>query len=94
MNQNDKYYILIGQDQLATLNKWYKIEILREKFSFIVSKRGNEGIDNSVYENDNKFIFIEHPYKDISSKLIKQGKYHYTMETITNYILNYNLYIH
>lgn len=86
---NDNNYILIGQDQFSSLHKWHKFDMLLEKFTFIIAKRGNikEDIDSDEY------IFIDHNNKEISSSLVKNGDYKYTCEVITNYILNHNLYL-
>lgn len=92
MTPNDKYYILIGQDQLNSLEKWHNYGLLRQKFDFIIAKRNDETI-NDKYLNDSKYIFIDHSYKNISSTLIKVGNYEYTNHIISNYIINNNLYL-
>ena len=89
INPNDDNYILIGQDQFDSLNKWHKFDMLLEKFTFIIAKRGTIDIN----EKNDKFIFIDHDNKDISSTLIKNGDYKYTDEVITNYILNISYYL-
>lgn len=91
-NTNDNYYILIGQDQLMNLDKWYKFDTLINKFSFIIAKRGDIEISDSYLNND-KYIFIDHNYKEVSSTFIKNQKYTYTHTNIAEYIISHNLYL-
>ena len=92
LDNETKAYILIGQDQLANLQYWHDLDLIKEKFDFIVAKRNGREISKE-YLNNSKYIFIDHVYKNISSLLIKKGEYNYTNEVITNYILSHNLYL-
>lgn len=92
LESENKYYILIGEDQLSNLKNWYNYDYLVSKFNFIVARRDNSSV-NYNYNNDNRFIFINHDNKNLSSRLVKQGNYHYTIESIKNYILENNLYL-
>ena len=84
-----KAYILIGEDQIDSLNKWHKIHLIKEKFTFIVARRNT----TKTYVNDETFIYIDHSYKNVSSLLIREGKYDYSSAIIIDYILNHNLYL-
>lgn len=88
LSDDVKAYILIGEDQISSLNKWHKIELIKEKFTFIVAKRNSK--DSIVYDD---FIYIDHDYKNISSLLIRNGQYEHSNAIIVNYILNHNLYL-
>jgi len=88
--KNAQYYILIGDDQINQLTNWYKFNLIYEKFNFIVARRHHS---NNNYLNDSKFIFIDHDFKNISSSDIKKGNYDNTINTISDYILNNNIYL-
>lgn len=92
MEEDAKYYILVGQDQLNYLSKWYKYDLLIEKFTFIVAKRDDIDIDSTYLDNPN-YIFIEHEYKNLSSSMIKKGNYENTTKEISSYISSHNLYL-
>lgn len=92
LKEDCNYYILIGQDQLSSLKNWYNYDYLLKSFSFIVAKRGDIEIDKKYLKNP-KYIFIDHKYKEVSSTIIKKGNYNYTTSSITNYILEHNLYL-
>lgn len=92
IRKNTNYYILVGQDQLNSLKNWYKYGEIVKKFKFIIAKRGNQVISDEDLNNPN-YIFIDHDYKSISSKTIKDQEYSNTYSIITNYIINYNLYL-
>lgn len=92
LDDDNKYYILIGQDQLQSLKKWHDFELLYGKFDFIIAKRNNQIIDD-LYLDSDKYIFIDHSYQEVSSSLIRKGEYQYTTSEIVDYILNHNLYL-
>jgi len=41
-----KIYLVIGADNLKSLDKWYKYEELREEVTFIIAKRDNISVSN------------------------------------------------
>jgi len=87
-NDDNEYYILIGQDQLSNLNKWYKFNLIKNKFKFIIASRGKEVIE----ENPN-YIYLNNKNYDISSSDIKQGNYKNININVKNYIIENNIYL-
>ena len=84
---NTEYYILIGQDQLYNLNKWYKFELIKENFKFIVANRNNELLIKS-----SNYLYLENKNYNISSTAIKDGVYKNIHPEVKRYIIDKNIY--
>ena len=91
IKENYNYYILLGEDQLVDLGSWKDIDLLKNKFKFIVAKRNLDGYNREKYCDN--FIFIDNKYRHISSEVIRKGNYECTLDCIKNYIENNNLYL-
>lgn len=87
-NDGNEYYILIGQDQLDSLNKWYKFDILKNKFKFIIANRGN-----AQFDIKNEYIYLNNKNYNISSKEIKEGKYRNIDPMVKKFIIENNVYL-
>ncbi|PWG67528.1 nicotinic acid mononucleotide adenylyltransferase, partial [Enterobacter mori] len=61
-----KIYFIIGTDQYNQLDKWYKINELKAKITFIIVNR-----DQSTQEVDHDMLAVNIPRIDISSTLIR-----------------------
>lgn len=73
-NIANKLGLLMGDDLVSSLTKWYKFDILKEKVKFIICKRNNESldIDDLNYEIVNNVVF-----EDASSTIrtfVKENK--------------------
>ena len=92
---SDYFYLIIGSDNLLTLDKWKNIsDILKHKI--IVMNRGNNSleIEKMVYKlGKEHFIVInDFPYINISSTVIREGSNKYLNIKVLNYIKNNHLY--
>lgn len=87
----NKYYYLIGSDQLEVLNKWYKIDELSKLVQFVVFIRYGYPINN---ENLRKYNCILLPNKefDISSTEIRSLKKLDCPKKVIDYIVENKLY--
>ncbi|RIN35895.1 nicotinate (nicotinamide) nucleotide adenylyltransferase [Staphylococcus succinus] len=61
-----KIYFVVGTDQYNQLDKWYKINELKAKITFIIVNR-----DQSTQEVDHDMLAVNIPRIDISSTLIR-----------------------
>ena len=66
-NPYDKFYFVIGSDQYDQLDKWYKIDELKQMIIFIVVNR-----EKNIQKVDENMISISIPRMDISSSMIRQ----------------------
>ena len=87
-NDGNEYYILVGQDQLNNLNKWYKADLIKKKFKFIIANRG----EDEIVKNSNYFYLNNKNY-NISSSTIKNGNYTNINPIVKNYIIENNVYL-
>ncbi|MDT4035848.1 nicotinic acid mononucleotide adenylyltransferase, partial [Staphylococcus hominis] len=62
-----KFYFVIGSDQYDQLDKWYKIDELKQMIIFIVVNR-----EKNIQKVDENMISISIPRMDISSSMIRQ----------------------
>lgn len=85
---DNEYYILIGEEQLSNLNKWYKIDLIKSKFKFIIASRTND----SYIKND-KYLYLNNKIYDVSSTKIKQGDYKNLDKKVKEYIIENNIYL-
>ena len=86
-NDGNDYYILVGQDQINNLTKWYRFDVIKEKFKFIIASRSNEAITNSNY------IYLNNKTYNISSSYIKEGHYTNIHPEVKKYIIENNIYL-
>ena len=71
-----KFYLIIGEDNLAAFSRWKNHEMILEHFGLIVYPRPNS--EKSSFINHSKVSMIEAPEVEISAtlirKLIKENK--------------------
>ncbi|MBQ8892061.1 MAG: nicotinate-nicotinamide nucleotide adenylyltransferase [Bacilli bacterium] len=91
----DYLYLIIGSDNLLTLDKWKNIDDIL-KHQIIVMNRGTSSleIEKMVYKlGKEHFIIInDFPYMNISSTMIREGSNKYLNIKVLNYIKNNHLY--
>lgn len=87
-NKNDEYYILIGEDQLLNLNKWHKFSFLKKHFKFIIARR-----ENTEFDINSEYIYLDNKNYNISSSEIKKGKYTNIDKNVKQYIIDNNIYL-
>jgi len=87
-DKDNEYYILIGQDQLDNLNKWYKFELLKSKFKFIISNRTSE-----ICSTNSSYVYLNNKPNNISSSEIKNGTYKNLNPLVKQYIIDNNIYL-
>ncbi|MCD8786340.1 nicotinate (nicotinamide) nucleotide adenylyltransferase [Staphylococcus gallinarum] len=63
-----KLYFVIGTDQYDQLDKWYRIDELKAKITFVIVNRGQ-----STQDVEDGMIAINIPRIDISSTLIREN---------------------
>ncbi|MDC7243839.1 MAG: nicotinate (nicotinamide) nucleotide adenylyltransferase [Sphaerochaetaceae bacterium] len=93
-NIDNKLGLLMGDDLVPSLSKWYKFDILKEKVKFIICRRNNDNLEikNLNYEIVNNVIF-----EDASSTiraLIKENKEISSLVSkgVLNYVESHELY--
>jgi nicotinate-nucleotide adenylyltransferase len=84
----NEYYILIGQDQINNLNKWYQFDLIKKKFKFIIANRSNE----KLITND-EYLHLNNKSYNISSSSIKEGNYKNINVDVKKYIIENNIYV-
>ncbi len=62
-------YIIIGADNLGTIDKWYNFKWLNSQITWVIATRGGYGLDTSKLK-DFKILKVE---ADISSTEIRKG---------------------
>ncbi|MCH9740681.1 MAG: nicotinate (nicotinamide) nucleotide adenylyltransferase [Epsilonproteobacteria bacterium] len=72
-------YLIIGADNLASLNKWYNFEWLNRQITWVIATRAGHEYDTSILRSF-EFLDIE---VDISSTQIRQEQ---SLEEIENHI--------
>ena len=89
--EENKYYYLIGSDQLNLLDKWYEIEKLSSLVQFIVFNREGYPINQ---ENLKKYhcILLNNETIDISSSNIRSLKAINSPKKVLDYIAKNDLY--
>ncbi|MGD1823062.1 MAG: nicotinate (nicotinamide) nucleotide adenylyltransferase [Pleomorphochaeta sp.] len=93
-NIDNKLGLLMGDDLVPSLSKWYKFDILKEKVKFIICRRNKDNLEikNLNYEIVNNVIF-----EDASSTiraLIKENKEISSLVSkgVLNYVESHELY--
>lgn len=87
-DDGNEYYILVGQDQLNNLSKWYKFDLIKEKFKFIIASRNDE----ECFENPD-YLYLNNKSYNISSRAIKDGNYKNIHQDVKQYIIENNVYV-
>jgi len=82
-----QYYYLIGSDQALMLDKWYKIEELKQEVTFIVSARDQDVID------DKDLIVMSNQPLNYSSTSIREYYASSGIKAVDEYIRYYGLYL-
>lgn len=84
LNPGNNYFWIIGDDQLSSLDKWYRIDDLLEMIQFIVVNRND-------IEVDSKFIYVDfnHP---ASSSEVRSGNFNYLTKAVAEKIYQEQLY--
>ncbi len=77
---------IIGDDQMATLDKWYKIEKLLDMVEFIVVNRNDVQVDS-------KFRKIDFKHQ-ASSSAVRAGNFNYLPKAVVEKIYEENMYFH
>lgn len=89
--ENNKYYYLIGADQLDLLDKWYNIDKLSKMVQFVCYKRLNHQI-NEINLKKYNCILLDNELFDISSTMIRNLEKLDTPKVVIDYIIDNNLY--
>lgn len=89
--ENNKYYYLIGSDQLNLLDKWYSIDKLSKLVQFVVYKRLNYEINDDNIKKYN-CIMLNNELFDISSTMIRNFEKIDTPKEVIDYIIDNELY--
>ncbi len=101
-NPENRYFLIIGQDSLAYLEKWYKPEVIVNLSTVLVYCRGDEDISAEMSRIkgffDADIRIINSPRIDISATdirdKIKKGKTvkYFVPEPVLSFIYENNLY--
>lgn len=67
----DTFALIMGGDNLVTLDKWKNYEIILRDYSILVYRR--PGIGTSTFDEHPNVRFFEAPLLDISATYIRQG---------------------
>jgi len=82
LKEYDKVYLIIGADNLKSLNRWHRFEDLKNLVTFIVATRNDIKVDDSFLKLDVK--------EDISSSCLRVNIQEYKLpKIIKNEILQY-----
>ena len=86
-----EYFYLIGSDQLALLDRWYRIDELAEKVHFVVFRRAGYPLDE---ENLNRYgcRLLESEEMDISSTKIRHLTSLDCPKSVLDYIAEREIY--
>lgn len=77
---------IIGDDQMATLDKWYKIDKLLEVIDFVVVNRNDVKVDSTFKKIDFKHL--------ASSSEVRSGNFNYLPKAVVEKIYEENMYFH
>lgn len=96
----DKFYFIIGADNLKTISAWHSAEELVKKYEFIVLMRGNEVPDASEYPPTfhmligNRYIAVEISSTQIRYLIKEKERLEGLVSMpVINYILANGLYL-
>lgn len=89
--KKNKYYYLIGSDQLEVLHKWYNIDKLAKIVTFVVFRRKNYPLNIENMEAFN-CILLESEEYDISSTKIRYLNNLDCPKVVLDYIAKHKLY--
>lgn len=68
---NDSFSLIMGSDNLSTLEQWKNYEILLRDYSFLVYRR--PGSATSLFDDHPHVRFFDAPLLDISATFIREG---------------------
>ncbi len=68
---SDSFFLIMGGDNLVTLDKWKNFDILLRDYSILVYRR--PGIESTAFDNHPNVRFFDAPLLDISATFIRQG---------------------
>jgi nicotinate-nucleotide adenylyltransferase len=66
-----EFSLIMGSDNLATLNKWKNYELLLSNYELWVYCR--RGFDKNPYPDNKRIHFLDFPYLDISATFIRNN---------------------
>lgn len=92
VNDDTKFYFIIGMDQAIYFNKWYKAKELSDLVQIVVFDR--KGYQDINYFDDFNMMHIECDACDASSTMIKLGNFEYLSHSVIEYMFENDLYIH
>lgn len=70
----EKHFCLImGVDNLKSLQKWKNYEVILEHYSIYVYPRVSEGVVETQFENHRKIKKVDAPIIELSSTFIRKG---------------------
>jgi nicotinate-nucleotide adenylyltransferase len=67
------FSLIMGEDNLKSLNKWKNYEIILQNYEVYVYPRVSEEKDNLEFKNNPKIHFIDAPIVEISSTFIREN---------------------
>lgn len=89
--KNDQLLLLIGSDNLMSLNKWKNIDEICKLAKIVVFKRSNNF--NKIYAKKYNALILNNPIRPESSTLYKKGELNFVPEVVADYIAEHRLYI-
>ncbi|MEG0176507.1 nicotinate (nicotinamide) nucleotide adenylyltransferase [Anaerorhabdus sp.] len=84
---HDKFYWIVGDDQVAQFNAWKDIDQLLSEVQFIAVNR------NGLVIDDNRLLVMSDIKRLESSTRVRQGHFRDCCKGVRNYILNNELYL-
>ena len=95
----DKYFLCIGEDSLASFHEWWKYEDILQRTPLIVASRPGSESSNISREILERALFIDHNEVDVSSTEIREkarvgdeSLRSLVPESVAQYIFNNKLY--
>lgn len=95
----DKYFLCIGEDSLASFHEWWNYEDILQRTPLIVASRPGSESSNISREILERVLFIDHNEVDVSSTRIREkartgdeSLRSLVPESVAQYIFNNKLY--
>lgn len=70
---NDNFCLIMGEDNLKSLQKWKNYEVILERYSIYVYPRISEGTVETQFDNHVKIKKVDAPIIELSSTFIRKG---------------------
>ena len=67
------FCLIMGEDNLKSLQKWKNYEVILERYSIYVYPRISEGIVETQFDNHKKIKKVDAPIIELSSTFIRKG---------------------